>query len=65
MKFKDIVKLINFNLYEIIIENHWTSITYSWVPDDTEVLRIIPIDEKTLKISVSIDADTEARICNF
>ena len=54
MKVKDLQEVINPRCINIIYENHWTGVIYKHVDDETKIGLILPIDDKTLKVTVTI-----------
>lgn len=50
----DLYYLINERMYSVIYENHWTGQRYNTVSKETKVEMILPVDEKTIMLSVTL-----------
>ena len=53
LKVKDLESVLNTNMMNIIYENHWNGQQYDTVDDEAKVELILPVDENTIKISIT------------
>lgn len=53
LKIKDLESVLNTNMVNIIYENHWNGQQYDNVNSESKVELILPVDENTIKISIT------------
>ncbi|AGF57250.1 MULTISPECIES: hypothetical protein [Clostridium] len=53
LKIKDLESVLNTNMMNVIYEDHWNGQQYGYVDSEAKIELILPVNENTIKISVT------------